>query len=94
MPWNIVSNLWFHEVLQTKIIGQITKWNDEEKKKYIKKIQSKTVGFVYETLCVCKWCLVYVKILKQHDKPYYIYIYIYIHTYTQLIEIYILQFLD
>ena len=57
MPRKFVSNLRFHEVLQTTIIRQITKGNEEIEK--IKKIQSKTVGIVYKSLhvpvfvCVC-----------------------------------------
>ena len=32
MPWKFVFDLRFHGVLQTTIIRQITKWNEEIKK--------------------------------------------------------------
>ena len=32
MPWKFVNDFWFHEVLQTTIIRQITKENEEIEK--------------------------------------------------------------
>ena len=47
IPWKFVCDLRFHEVLQTTIIRQITKENEEIEK--YRKIQSKTVRiFIYK----------------------------------------------
>ena len=47
MPWKFVCDLRFNEVLQTTIIRQITKGNEEIKK--MRKIQSKAVGILYKS---------------------------------------------
>ena len=47
MPWKFVCDLRFHEVLQTTIIRQITKRN-EEIKKYNQKLLE-----LCTNLCVC-----------------------------------------
>ena len=56
MPWKFVCDLWFHQVLQTTIIRQITKGNEVIEK--IVKIQSKTVGIVCKSLCALVWVCV------------------------------------
>ena len=71
MPWKFVDDFRFYEVLQTTIIRQITKENEE-----IEKIEKYSQIFMcaYVYVCVCvwgvivayycewryKWCLVYV----------------------------------
>ena len=70
MPWKLVCDLRFHEILQTTIIRQIMKGNRKKSKKLVR--------IVYKSLCACecmsvvwvivtyycvrtyKWCLVYV----------------------------------
>ena len=48
MLWKFVCDLRFQEVLQTTIIKQITKGNEE-----IEKIMSQTIGIVYKSSCAC-----------------------------------------
>ena len=68
MPWKFVGDVRFHEVLQTSIIRQITKRNEEIEK--IEKLLLCTNlyvclslwwGVILANYCVwmCKWCLIY-----------------------------------
>ena len=54
MPWKFVCDFWFHEVLQTTIVWQITKGNEKIEK--IGKYCKKPLGLcrnLYVCLCVC-----------------------------------------
>ena len=62
MSWKFVRDLRFHEVLQTTIIRQITKGNEEIKK--IKKYSQKLLELcanLYVCLCVCIFTHTYTK---------------------------------
>ena len=52
MPWKFIRDLWFHEVLQTTIVGQIKKENEEivKPEKYSQKPLE-----LYTNLYVCLW---------------------------------------
>ena len=50
MPWKFACDLWFHQVLQTAIIRQMTKKKKRNRKN--RKIKSKTVRIEYKSLCV------------------------------------------
>ena len=85
MPWKLVCDLRFREVLSSTIIWKITKRNEKIEK--IEKYSQKQlelctnlyvclcVGDIHAFYCVCKCCLVYVcvKIYTQRDKLEFVY---------------------